>query len=227
MKVLLLCFFLVCSCGRNPTSHKNVGEFTNQETHGDYEAELIALNHQKIHRKGFFRLHGRVKFSVKGDEFKVNVNSFHLPFGYHYQSLYVGSNCPTEKDDLNHDGFIDDQEGSYIWGKQLLPFDRNINNQIQGKDFRKLADNHGHYRYFQTGGLSRILAALHSIKTIKYDHNAVLAAHEDLNLAGRVLVIHGVDQKYIIPKTVKSNNKFHGSTTLPIACAVVKRKKSI
>ncbi len=61
------------------------------------------------------------------------------------------------------------------------------------------------------------------LSLISLDGYIKLKRNEPLNIEGRAVVIHGVDQSTVLSETVRTMNRLANHQTLPIVCGIVKK----
>lgn len=143
----------------------------------------------------------------------------------HSQFIYTASECPTELNDTNNDGFIDPVEASKVLGPILIPLDGDLNSQDEGVTIFPTADAMGSYSYYQEGALSRLVSDLQSPDLNPRDEMIKLNANEDLKLDGKVIVIQGVPEDSYLPGSIQVINANSDRASLPIACGKISRVK--
>ena len=219
MSLCLLLAFVSCqSDSGNSTKSDNQNELI-QLDEGLYVASLTPLN-TSVSPAAL----GAFIFSIQGDKADATINVITAPTGVaHPQFIYVGDKCPTAADDTNSDTFLDALEGIAVFGQILIPFDGNLNSQDEGSLLFPSSDDIGAYQYLRSASLAKLLEDLKLPDPDTTDSIAKLAAGEELNLAGRVLVIHGVSADTVLPDTVGTIQGAPNTLTLPIACGIISR----
>lgn len=226
-KLLLLVMFsllvTLLACGNSDNDEVEVQieediEREEQEEEGRYRAVLRSVNPDIREAEG----HARIE--IYGDTLKAEVIMKKAPANVlHPQHIYLGSSCPDLKDDTNNDGYIDVIEGSSLYGKILIPLDRDLDSQDEGEGWFPVGSRYGKYKYLEKTSRAEAIADLYAYDTKPDDMFAKLDADEPLNLAGRVIVIHGVQGYLGIPSSVQSAWGFPNYKTLPIACGRILR----
>jgi hypothetical protein len=139
----------------------------------------------------------------------------------HAQAIRVGNRCPTLDDDLNQDGIVDDKEGEAVYGKVFFPLDGDLTTQSSHDGEFPKGDIYGNYIY------SRVTKFSDFMKDLRDSENnegyIKLKAKEPLNIEGRVVVIHGVDEASGLPETVRSVSRTSPHQSLPIVCGLIKK----
>lgn len=131
----------------------------------------------------------------------------------HIQSVHVGTRCPTMKDDANGDGFVDTVEMAKSVGKVLLALDADLNSLSAGQDSHPVGNA---YTYVKEARVNDMLNDLYT--------NDKLPAGSPLNLAGRVVVVHGTSDITRVPESVQTVNGLARNVTIPITCGIIKRR---
>lgn len=224
--VLGTCLLTLAACGGSgggSSSSNNKTDSTRilqrQEDPGLYAAILAPLNSGVAGETV-----GNVQVQIAGDDFAVEVNVKGAPAGVkHLQSIMTGSKCPDLSNDLNNDGLIDVQEAMQVYGKVLIPLDSNLREQIAGSDFGPIANSAGSYVYRRSVSLATILADLKAPDPDTQDHIVKLPFGSDLNLSGRVVVVHGVSVDSALTDSVATVGDLTSAQSLPIACGQLVR----
>lgn len=168
---------------------------------------------------------GTVEVRIAGDDFFVEARVSDAPVGVkHVQNIFSGSKCPDESSDLNQDGIIDISEALPFAGKILIPLDSDLSEQFDGIEYGPIANNAGNYIYRRGTTLSRVLAGLRSVDPDPRDLIIKLKPEEELNLSGRVVMVHGIKHTQPLPKEISGYGPFTAEQSLPIACGVLERQ---
>jgi len=197
----LLSFLLSCGSDNDDNEDEEREEEVNRETEGFYETKLIPLNTGLAGSTlGNFRIR------IFGDEVRVRGEVQNSPRVFHRQFIHTGPDCPGPGADSNLDGILSFDESLRITGQALIPLDRNLSTQSSGYIF-PVPGPLGNYTYSETTSLVRMVADLHADDPDPTDFITKLSPEEDLNLAGRTIVIYGI----------------RGNSSLPIACGTLVR----
>jgi hypothetical protein len=183
-----------------------------------YVAQLAPLNASQIDGPP---VTGSAMIFVHGDTIRVLVHGRNLSVGPHAMHIHTGTTCPTAAADVNHDGFVDVIEGLPAYGPILVPLDSDLSTQAAGTF--PSANAAGNLNYHASTSLSAMLADLHAPDPNTSDAVVKLAPGEDLNLAMRHIVIHGVAASTALPSTVASLGTAPATATLPVACGPIVR----
>jgi hypothetical protein len=228
---LLLLLFLV-SCGKTPENNAGVPiPHKEQENvlpdgsnvQGLYLAKFITLNRQVNGT-----LPGSATIMRKNNELYAYVRLFGGgPGVWHQQNIHEGTRCPSARDDLNADGFIDAVEGEEVWGQVLVPLDSNISSQKAGSRIYPVADQSGSYFYERVTSFDRFFSDLKSVDKNLSDNFRKLLPDEGLSLLGKVVIVHGVSHSTELPPTIGAPPGMSPHKSLPIACGIFKRVTKI
>jgi hypothetical protein len=209
---------LAVSCGNDDDSSSGIGQQQQQEDQGIYRARLTPLNTASSGNPS-----GNATITILGDEVLANVIMEGVSPGKHLQHVHLAGTCPTETQDANGDGLVDVVEAVSAAGPILIPLDGNIEAQNSGSNGYPSAGSDGRYVWTKRGSLARLIADLRAEDTNTEDSLVKLPEGQELNLAGRVVVIHGVSANSNLPETVQTINGLPAYETLPIACGVLER----
>jgi hypothetical protein len=224
--LMLTQLLLLTACGTEPGgSFKTAPTLqpVRQPDSGLYRAILRPLNESAAGRTRGTIL---VSVSEDSDEFRVEAAVHGAPAGVkHFQHITTAGACPDAGHDANGDGLIDVVEGMAAYGRLLLPLDSNLNTQLDGSNFGPIANAAGAYVYARTGMLSRLIDDLRDTEQLLPEGLAKLAYDEPLNLSGRAVIIHGVGAA--LPGSVATTREMSARESLPIACGILTRIKSV
>lgn len=181
-----------------------------------YRADITSLNSEKIGSKA----HGYVEFTVTEDNIHIKLEMFDTPANIMHWEHFHGfpdnrdAQVPTMAQDANHDGWIDLSETEAVSGTTMVPLDAAPHEMCIPNDSYPKADSNGYYSYEKDVPYDKLL------KKFKETFNTT-----NLDLAKRVVYIHGVPTSLEIPETVagKINDKYDQHTTLPIAAGKIKK----
>lgn len=191
-----------------------------QVDQGEYRAILKPLNTSLSGE-----LTGTVEISIERDDFVVQTKVKGVAVGIKYlQNIFTASKCPEASLDVNRDGFIDISESTASTGSILIPLDSDISEQLDGMDYGPISNNNGSFVYRRSSTLSRVMADLRAIDPDPRDLIVKLPVGEEINLSGRVVMIHGVKPSESLPETVGTYAYLPKEQTLPIACGVLIRQ---
>jgi hypothetical protein len=221
--VMGACVLALASCGKvnhGPSdSGGGVQQQQAQPIEGTYHADLTVLNSKVAGNPT-----GTADISIQGDNVVVKVMMNGTPMNItHVQHIHTASACPPASADVNKDTYIDVVEGLPFYGPILIPLDGDLSSQAAGSTIFPMADASGSYTYNQSTSLARMLADLHAPDLDLTDAIVKLAPGEDLNLAGRHVIIHGVPASTNLPSTVATLHGLPNYATLPIACGPITR----
>lgn len=227
--VMASAMLTLVACGNKESKNRNAltgqREQARQGEQGRYRAVLNTLNSSVSGHPS-----GNAEIWVEGDEIKVQVemNNLRPRAGGHPQHIHTATECPTMAADVNNDGFVDVIEGVPTYGPILVPLDGDLSSQAAQREDYPIASSMGSkadfgYVYQEVSSLSRLLADLRAPDENPDDAVVKLEADEDLDLAGRHIVIHGVPDSVNLPDSVATLGTEAREETLPIACGKIIR----
>lgn len=215
MLLAVLNLFAACGSGDDDDdSAQNEQTPEEQTDQGSYQAQLAPLN---VSVGGSPT--GTATIVISGDEVEADVNLRNAHSTVHAQFVDTATRCPNAQDDVNSDGFVDYQEAKVASGQILIPLDNELSSQAAGGSFPSGSS----YSYDEETSLTQMLADLTAPDTTPTDDITKLPAGSQLNLAGRVVVIHGVRSSTSLPATVAGAGSIPAQRVLPIACGVLVR----
>ena len=196
--LLLVSMLFVVSCGgksngnghaegTNPNENEEVQNETissdGSNINGVYATTLLAMN-KNIH---IWKV-GTAAIQRVGDSFtalvKIKYGQRNTTFK---QSIYSGTRCPTMKDDLNEDAYIDINEALVAIGQIVIPLDGNLDSQMEGAAIYPSGDaDYGAFLYKSSSSFARMFADLKTPDMNPSDNIIKLKADEGLSLQGRV-----------------------------------------
>jgi hypothetical protein len=210
MGLLLLC----CThCGKR---FEDLSESRDAETVGAFWARLEPLNQHIYKHEGWLTL------SLRDNQFWARIKVFSKKSkALHLQFLHVHGECPTMKDDYNHDGYLDFKEAHSKSGDILIPFDSNLNSQFKGMNEFPRMGSHDYYYYTESSNYERMVNDLRENDSDFFDLMTKLKTNEKLNLPQRVVIIYGIEDLIQVPSTVSGFLGYPISWTLPVACGKI------
>lgn len=177
-----------------------------------YIAKLIPLNADKIGTSAS----GSADLQVVDGKLIVAIDIAGLTPGLMHLQHFHGfpdgkdATCPTAKEDMNGDGFVDLIETEAVAGTTMLPFhDHPVTLEIPN-DTYPVANKNGAASYRHTDSVDELEKAL------KEKFKAPV-----LDLAKRVIFVHGVPSDTKLPETVKSLRGVPAQVTIPVACGKI------
>jgi len=161
---------------------------------------------------------------------KVNLISDHFSIGFdvkdspsntfHKQGLYYAKRCPTELDDSNQDGFLDELELSTILGDLILKLDSEFGLNADDEGIYPQSDTFGHYIFYKEESFSKIKSYVFSPEMIPYDHVRKLTPEEEvLRPDELVIVLFGLPEDAYLPGSIRSLGIENDRSSFPIACS--------
>lgn len=212
----------VTACGGDSGSSKKSATaraVERQEEIGIYRAVLEPMNTSVAGQTA-----GTVEVVVEGDEVSVEATIAGSPSGVkHLQNIMVGTVCPSASADTNADTVVDMVESMKSTGKILIPLDSNLSEQMMGLDYGPIANGSGAYVYRRSTTLTSLMADLRASDPDTQDLIVKLPFGGDLNLAGRVVMIHGVSTQSSLPESAGVMGDLSREASLPIACGKLVR----
>jgi hypothetical protein len=177
-----------------------------------YKADITPLN-EDISGS---RPEATVILELRGENLIITVEGKNMPpdmmhlIHIHGYRQNMDAECADLTQDANKDGIVDLIETEAVSGITLIPFhDDPANLEIDSESYPR-ADADGTIKYRKEISINDLEQALEN----KY-------AIAELNLAGRVIYIHGVDQSTQLPESVRSLPDVPAVVTLPIACGKI------
>jgi hypothetical protein len=181
-----------------------------------YIAKLVPLNAEKIGTSA----RGTADLEVVDGKLTVSIDLKGLTPGLmhlqHFHGFPDGKNasCPTGKEDKNGDGCVDLIETESVAGTTMLPFHAHPATLEIPHDTYPVADNNGAASYQHTDSVDELE------KAIKDKFKAPV-----LDLAKRVIFVHGVAGDAKLPESVKSLPGVPAPITIPVACGKIEPAK--
>lgn len=224
--MLLGCFLLsLASCGKKVSSEKarpiTVSELEEekQEDQGIYRAVITPLN-----PKFAGAPNGSIEIRIDGDDFSVEGHILGAHSGVkHIQNIMSGHECPDLSSDTNQDGVVDFREASVVSGNILIPLDSDLSEQLLGIEFGPIGNAAGSFIYKRSTSFSMLLSDLKTLDPDPRDMIAKLEIGKELNLSGRVILIHGIDSHPSLPQTVSPLRNLSPELSLPVGCGKIIR----
>lgn len=198
-------FSLIClssACGKKASEgHTMTSRKEKVGVRSKYRADFSSLNSSVAGMTS-----GTAEVEVDRDSFSVHLEVKDSPtFSTHSQFIYEATECPSYSDDKNQDEIIDPIEAQTVLGVALLSLDSDLSSQELGSEIFPAANGIGHYVYSQRTSYSKLF----------YD---LAAAGTELELEGKIIVIHGISEDTYLPATVNAEEGKSVRTLLAIAC---------
>lgn len=215
------CIFTLASCGSDDSSSSagSSRQEQQQDDQGIYRAVLKPLNTNVAPGTS-----GTIEIKIQGDDVFVESNITGAPAGVkHLQNLTLLTACPTSGNDVNNDSHVDILEAAASAGPILIPLDSNLSTQLDGMSYGPIANGSGSYVYRRSTSLTDLLSDLRAPDPDATDAVVKLPEGQDLNLAGKVVIIHGVGSSANLPETISTIGDLSAEQTLPIACGELVR----
>ncbi|HEX5487999.1 MAG TPA: hypothetical protein VFX04_02475 [Rhodanobacteraceae bacterium] len=182
--------------------------------HAEYVAHLQPMNKAAAHASTA----GEARFTVNGDKLTIDIRVHGAPpdtiHWQHFHGFKDGqaATCASMAQDANHDGIVDLIETGKTSGTTMVPFIADPASMDVAHGTYPTADAHGDYHYHETVSLKALDAAF-----------AKQFPGQKLDLAKRVVYIHGVPDGTKLPSTVASLGPIPAQVILPIACGRIER----
>ncbi|MGH7056770.1 MAG: hypothetical protein ACREFZ_02655 [Acetobacteraceae bacterium] len=189
---------------------------TSNQSSTVYVAQLEPMNTNVTTSKAM----GDARFTVSGDTLTITISMEGVaPNIVHWQHFHgfkdnKNATCPTEAADANHDGIIDLIETEPTSGTTMVPFDSDPAAMDIAHGTYPKASADGTYQYHATVSLPALKAAF-----------AKAFGDPNLDLAKRVVFIHGVPASTKLPSSVASLGPIPAQVTIPIACGKIEPAK--
>lgn len=220
-------FILLTSCGKSvqKSSKQKIGQNKQvifKEMQGIYHAILKPIN-----KKLTPELNGALTLARYQDEFVADIR---LSFGpknvAHEQNIHLGERCPEEQDDLNHDSYIDHEEGKKVFEKIIIPLDDDINLQRMGSGIFPKSDSFGHYLWSRLASFEKLLHDLLDEDLNTEDDILKFQTIHDFSIINKVVIIKGIEDSVDLPETVKGSETSSPQQLIPIACGKIYELKT-
>lgn len=220
---LALCSSILVSCGGGGGGGGGVQTKTIQpletELAGTYQAIFTPLN-----KTVSGHLNGSLTLVREKDDVVIDVRFSNGPASIiHSQNIHVGDRCPTEKDDLNNDGYLDAEETARVVKEILIPLDDDISSQRMGLGTFPVSDAFGYYFWSRATSFEKLMTDLREEDINFTDDYVKLDSNKSLTMIGKVVVVRGVHESTPLPETVLGRGRLSPHQGIPVACAVIKR----
>ncbi|HXH31041.1 MAG TPA: hypothetical protein VNJ01_09535 [Bacteriovoracaceae bacterium] len=226
--LLALSMSLAGSCGKSgggssksPNPQQETVQDLAQAPEGSYRSIIRPFN-TKLN--GWIPA-GIADIKIVGDQVQVSLQLDDDGHVNHFQNIHIGTKCPTDKSDFNGDGMVDINEAYRVAGPALIPLDNDLDSQVGGGVF-PMGSNREPGRFYrsvynETGSYKKLMADL-STGTAG-PSLAKLSSGDRINLAGKVIIIHGTEANTAtpIPASVGTINNMPTHLSIPIACGVI------
>lgn len=185
---------------------------TDSQANASYVAVLSPLNTNVTGSSAT----GEVRFTIRGDSLRITVKARGLPKDIEHWQHFHGfadgrqAACPSLAADVNHDGLIDVVETGATAGTTMVPFTGDPVSMDVAHGVYPRASATGSLEYSETVSLSALQAAF-----------AKAFPGQQLDLARRVVFIHGIPAATSLKASVASLGPIPAQVTLPIACGSI------
>ncbi len=175
-----------------------------------FTADLSALNSDLTEDD----VSGSAELTVEGEELQIVVEAQGLPPNMtvlqHFHGFEDGAreaSCPSQDQDANDDGVVDLIETEAVAGVTMVPFTENpASMDILGGTYPE-TDEQGRLSYTQSVSMEELRDGFEE----KF-------GTRELDLANRVVFLHGVPEDTELPDTAQSLEGVPAHVTVPIAC---------
>lgn len=204
---LLTSSLLFTSCGKDDDKSSagslNPG-IQEQQAEGSYRAILRPMNNSL---SGFLPT-GAANIKIIQNDVSVKTLLDDDARVAHIQSIHLSNRCPNSGDDSNGDGIIDINEAYKVTGEIFIPLDAGLDSAEDGQGVYPVGTG---FTYVENTTLDRL------------ETDTKSRTGQNLNLGGRVVLIHGVAAVTSMPATVATRNGLTQQASVPIACGILKR----
>ncbi len=220
---LIICMFLFVSCMRTKGDSHFVHNADSQNMESDFSGTYQAiLNPLNKNIAGY--LNGSLTVAREKDDVYFDVRFSNGPASsIHSQNIHLGERCPTDEEDLNHDGYIDAEEISSVVKEILIPLDDDVTSQRMGLGTFPFSDEFGNYFWSRETSFEKLITDLREEDINLKDEYAKLGNKKSLSMLGMIIVIRGVAQSTTLPETVSGKGRLSAQQGIPIACGVIQR----
>ena len=206
--MLTLSLSLIFSCGKDggsSSSSPNINSTVQEQTaEGTYRAILRPMNNSI---SGFLPT-GLAEIKIEGDDAKIKTLLDDDARVTHLQSIQMGTRCPNASDDTNGDGVIDIEESYRASGEVFIPLDGDLNSAEKGAGIYPIGRG---FTYLKSAELTSLQA------------DTSMRTQQNLNLGGRVVLIHGTDSTASLPASVATREGLTAQASVPVACGIIQR----
>lgn len=181
-----------------------------------YVAKLVPLNAEQIRTSAS----GTAELQVTDGKLTVSIDVEGLTPGLmhlqHFHGFPDGKDaaCPTSQEDKNGDGYVDLIETEPVAGTTMLPFHAHPATLEIPNDTYPVADKNGVAQYRHSDSVAELEKALQD----KFKAPV-------LDLAKRVIFVHGVASDAKLPESVQSLPGVPAQVTIPVACGKIEAVK--
>ncbi len=221
---LFLLLPLSFSCGKKDTGRMPTEEevlyIDGSNVQGVYQTTLAPVNlNTTMGNIGSAGVHR------SSDIFKAFVKLYLGERGItHRQSIHRGSRCPTLRDDINGDGYVDIREAMFVVGNIIIPLDGNIDSQREGSHLYPQGNGiAGGYFYERTASFSKLFEDLRDVDPNTLDEVDKIPYDKGISFHRKVVLILGVGRSTYLPESINSMSGLSKHQALPMACGVLKR----
>lgn len=179
-----------------------------------YIADIVPLNEEFIGTSA----HGTAEFTQDENNLHIKIEMFDTPSKTQHWEHFHGfpdgkdAQIATMKQDINHDGLVDLPETETVSDTTMVPFDNAPHEMNVPNDNYPVSDADGHFAYEMDVPLDQLQAKFKSV-----------FGTDELELAKRVIYVHGVPESLKLPDTVSGEvADYDAHVTLPIATGKIR-----
>ncbi len=200
--ISVLCLLVLTSCGVKKESSLLAQKSSTQELEmpqGSFKAILRPYN---LELSGWIP-YGMTDIKMEGDKIEIKSWLDDSANVVHMQNIHFGSRCPTMKDDINHDGYVDFNESKEVVKDIFLALDHDLGSLSLDENTYPI----GNFTYYANESISSLSRKL----------------NQNLQLTGKVIIITGATPDRLLPRSVSQENNQTRESSIPIACGVIER----
>lgn len=184
---------------------------------GMYAAEMWPVNYN-LHLKSL----GWAGVQRDGDNFEASINLKYAPKSVVLRpAIYTARRCPNINDDINKDAYVDILEARLAMGKIIIPFDSNLDSQMDGQGTYQASGNDGKYYYHQSASFDRLFADLKAPDENPNDQLVKIGSDDGITLPGRIVLVQGLNETVFLPESVATTDGLTAHESIPVACGVL------
>lgn len=216
------------SCGSESSSSSDSKSSQNQVEENQLDQGLYRVVLSPMNPDYAGEASGTFEIKIQGNDVFVESHVSNAQAGVkHLQNILMGTQCPDNTADKNEDSVLDINEVFQVSGKVFLPLDSDLSEQLSGMDFGPIANTSGNYIYRRSTTLSELLSDLHMPDPDVLDHVLKLSPENELNLAGKVIIISGLSEETALPESVSGTGSLSSHQAFPVACGKIIRVKDL
>jgi hypothetical protein len=216
MRVSLLLLLIITSCQKKEKFINDFKDETLQNKWGNFKGKLYPVNPSQTPS-----LRGSLT-AIYRQEFTATLRlAGARPSSLSLQGIHIGR-CPDSRDDQNHDGLIDGEEGFKAFKEMIIPLDDDLNSQHMGWGIFPVTDSFGGYIWSRVATLENLLEDLRMEDINPYDEMSKIL-DRSLSLEGKVVVIRGINNLISLPDSVAGMGRLSPHAAFPVACGKLEK----